>query len=377
MITANSHHQHPSTNLRWLRYMPGGRQLQLALAEGDFVAIDLAVRRTFFELFASISFLFLMLESVLFFYDGRDALAWTLLAYAFVAAIGAVFLVRKDIVAWYGRLSVLSAYTLFCSGFIGVLIYGDTHYMVWAIMFIPISFYFEGMRGGLIWLLIFGGTVLGLYGLFLWFGGDPFANRTIREMLISFTAITVFFAIFEKIRSVYEAKVILLNMELEELAATDKLTDVPNRRKLEDDLQLRIRDALRHKTPLAIVLFDLDFFKIVNDEFGHEAGDVVLKTVAGVVKQGLRESDSFGRWGGEEFVAILPETTVDGAMQLAEHMRVVIEALHIDPGIRVTASFGVAVYKFDEDADSVMRRVDAAMYAAKQQGRNRVVVATE
>jgi diguanylate cyclase (GGDEF)-like protein len=171
----------------------------------------------------------------------------------------------------------------------------------------------------------------------------------------------------------------LRNLAIAELrAATDALTGLANHRSVQDTLNRMVAQAGRIKTPLAAVLFDLDHFKKVNDIHGHAKGDEVLATVGATVGATVRDSDFIGRYGGEEFVALLPDTNREGGVNLAEKLRQAIEALEIpDLDRRLSASFGVAVLPGDAvNGEQLMRAADRALYAAKNAGRNRVEVVT-
>ncbi len=164
--------------------------------------------------------------------------------------------------------------------------------------------------------------------------------------------------------------------ELELLATTDMLTEIYNRRKMYEILEHEYTRAKRYKTDLSVVMFDIDYFKKINDTHGHDVGDYVLKTVAKNVKKVLREIDYFGRWGGEEFLIILPQTNLEGAYTVAEKVRKVIENTGFGKIGKVTASFGVATYieELDNSPDEILKSADIALYDAKKKGRNRVSV---
>jgi diguanylate cyclase (GGDEF)-like protein len=170
----------------------------------------------------------------------------------------------------------------------------------------------------------------------------------------------------------------LRNLALAEArAATDSLTGLPNRRAVQDALKRTIAQAGRTLSPMAVLLLDLDHFKQINDTFGHDRGDAVLAAVGDVLSRSLRTSDFVGRNGGEEFIALLPGTGVEGALEAAEKLRDAIERVTV-PGIDrpVTASVGAAVYPHTAaDAESLLRLADRALYAAKANGRNRAELA--
>lgn len=172
-----------------------------------------------------------------------------------------------------------------------------------------------------------------------------------------------------------------LHRIVERQARVDGLTGLANRRQLEDQLATELSRVERFGGTLGVVLADLDDFKNVNDRFGHPGGDVVLREFARTLEEGSREIDTAGRWGGEEFVLLLPGTNLEGAAQLAERIRRnlaerVILASDGEP-IPATASFGVAAFSGAATADAVLTAVDSALYAAKRGGKNRVAAPPE
>jgi diguanylate cyclase (GGDEF)-like protein len=165
----------------------------------------------------------------------------------------------------------------------------------------------------------------------------------------------------------------LMVQELRRLASTDGLTGIYNRSKIEQILTIEVLRARRYKHPLSVIIADIDHFKIVNDTYGHNVGDVVLTGIASMLKEHVREVDLVGRWGGEEFLVVCPETTVDGARKLAEKLRKKIEKHHFkDIGIK-TISMGVTQIEKDDWDEDMIKRADKNLYKAKRAGRNRVV----
>lgn len=163
------------------------------------------------------------------------------------------------------------------------------------------------------------------------------------------------------------------------MAFYDLLTDLPNRRLLEDRLQQAIVSAQRHRTVGAVLFIDLDKFKQVNDEQGHEAGDWLLQQVAHRMRSVLRESDTAARFGGDEFVVLLPEVLdAASAAQVAEKIRLQMQAPFVMDGgvaLHIDSSIGVVLFPQQADTvDEILRFGDDAMYTAKRQGRNRVAV---
>lgn len=158
---------------------------------------------------------------------------------------------------------------------------------------------------------------------------------------------------------------------LEKLAMTDELTQALNRSKFEEIIGREMDRAARGKKPLSVIIFDIDRFKAVNDSFGHLTGDHVLRTLADIAREHIRDSDYLVRWGGEEFLIVSPETGVEKAMLVAERLRKVMSGHMFEYMGPVTASFGVAEYREGESRDSLILRADKAMYNAKRT-RNRV-----
>ena len=172
-------------------------------------------------------------------------------------------------------------------------------------------------------------------------------------------------------------KSMLLLEDTRRLATTDALTGLANRRRTTERLQEEMRRAARHGVPLSVLLCDIDRFKSVNDTYGHNAGDEVLRAVATALGCTLREVDMVGRWGGEEFLTILPDTGLAGAAVAAERVRAAIEALPAfeDGPASVTTSVGVAAYVRGIGLEAFVERADKALYEAKESGRNCVILA--
>jgi len=160
--------------------------------------------------------------------------------------------------------------------------------------------------------------------------------------------------------------------ELELLSTTDELTNIGNRRYFERKLKEEISRASRYNYPFSLVMFDIDHFKAVNDNYGHAIGDEVLKEYSRLVDSHLREADLLCRVGGEEFMVILPYTQKDHAKEIAEKLRTKIESHK--KIISITMSFGVVEFEKDDDFESIYKRVDDALYSAKRNGRNMVIV---
>jgi len=169
-----------------------------------------------------------------------------------------------------------------------------------------------------------------------------------------------------------------LYAEVQRLATTDPLTGLANRRVLEQRLEEEARRARRYQRPLSLIMADLDHFKVYNDTYGHPAGDVVLQEVANLLRANVRETDLVVRYGGEEFAVLLPETSLAGALAVAEKLRIAVENHPFPrrealPGGRLTISLGVATFPEEVgEPEALIRYADEALYRAKESGRNRV-----
>lgn len=176
----------------------------------------------------------------------------------------------------------------------------------------------------------------------------------------------------------YPLKNTLLYSQAIQFAHTDPLTGVLNRSTLRSVFQKEVSLTKRHHSDLSLIMLDLDFFKTVNDRYGHCAGDTALKDVTQCIEKTLRESDYIFRLGGEEFAILLNDTDLKGAELIAERLRTAIESLsilHDDTQFQLTASMGITQYKENDSLGVIMSRSDNALYKAKDSGRNKVVCA--
>lgn len=185
-----------------------------------------------------------------------------------------------------------------------------------------------------------------------------------------------------RLRNAREAELLEINAlldsqsrQLEKKAKTDPLTGAFNRNGIEEAIRLGLTDFRRQGLPFSVVMLDVDRFKEVNDTYGHLVGDRLLTGLTHLIKDNIRTSDLFARWGGEEFVLVCRDTSLEDASRLAEKLRLLIEVGDFGEPVGVTASFGVASLQESESLDEFFERLDRSLYAAKHQGRNRVVVA--
>jgi diguanylate cyclase (GGDEF)-like protein/PAS domain S-box-containing protein len=213
------------------------------------------------------------------------------------------------------------------------------------------------------------GRLMGILGV----GNKPTDYDQQDVELVSYIA-DLIWSIVERKRA--DEQVLQLNARLEKLAMTDELTGLANRRSFFLQGKKEVKRAERYRTPLSVLMLDLDGFKTINDTYGHAAGDKMLKCVANALLKNVREIDMLVRLGGEEFGVLLPNTELEDAVATAERLRAAVEKLHCSSRrrkMKVTVSIGVASCgKNRSNLDVILREADAAMYRAKSQGRNRV-----
>ena len=238
-------------------------------------------------------------------------------------------------------------------------------------------------------MVVWTAMALGLAGLFL-LTDRPISlpHKTYLERFVTMTVFILtigrcmFIGIFSSAmrESLYKSGLALkeANKRIEELAELDDLTGSFNRRCIMRFLDDEIERAHRANTPCSVSLIDLDWFKRINDTYGHPTGDEVLRTFAITVFANIRGVDRFGRYGGEEFLLVLPDTPHDVALRLLNRLRAIIAELDwsaFSSGMQVTVSAGIVTLKAGETPDALLARADGALYKAKAQGRNRIVSA--
>lgn len=193
----------------------------------------------------------------------------------------------------------------------------------------------------------------------------------------TFLALVLFTGLHEYARAKSQAALEQVSEQIDRLSQTDVLTDLPNRRFMLERLEEENSRHLRHQRPYAILYGDVDDFKQINDRYGHAAGDEALRAIACAMRANLRQHDIVCRWGGEEFLVLLPETGTDLALEVAEKLRAAVAAIDFCPGgvaHRVSISFGVQVVTSAGTVDSFIQQADHKLYRAKQAGKNRATI---
>lgn len=183
----------------------------------------------------------------------------------------------------------------------------------------------------------------------------------------------------EELNKELSAKSVQLNKAFDDLrifAMTDPLTELANRRHITEKIEDEIRVFRRNEKAFFIILGDIDNFKKINDQYGHECGDYILKLLSQFMKSKIRERDILSRWGGEEFLLLITDTDLEGSLVVAEKLRSGIEALEIfykEEKIIVTMTFGVAAFNQKDSMDSTIKRADDALYMGKKKGKNCII----
>lgn len=201
-------------------------------------------------------------------------------------------------------------------------------------------------------------------------------------LLALLTAPPIYWLVLRPIRREYEKRLEAegLAQNMSRLAITDTLTRIMNRRGITVGLLDAMAQSERYDAPLTVALADIDHFKQINDTHGHDAGDKALAAIAGVLTEALRMPDKIGRYGGEEFLIVFPHTAMTQGYRISERIRRMVEAADFEIGrenTKLTISIGLAQFRKGEDLERLISRVDRALYNAKQQGRNRVIISQE
>ena len=255
--------------------------------------------------------------------------------------------------------------------------------LVWTLCYPLFVIPILGTRKGILMIFLFYAilTPMVYLGINEWDYGFWDFTSFLRFCIASITV--VFAAYFFEITSVSAYQTIvnvreneqLYLQELKKLSLTDQLTGLHNRRYFDEQFQLEYKKIQRNHNKLCLIMIDIDHFKLINDEYGHQIGDKVLKQFSKLLKHRLRSTDTLSRWGGEEFIIMVPETSISNAAIIAEKMRVAICKKEFELVGKLTASFGVAeVSPEAESNEQAIINVDKALYHAKRKGRNQVAV---
>ncbi len=245
---------------------------------------------------------------------------------------------------------------------------------IWFFILILVAYTILGLSAGLL------ATILSFITLIVanQFLLAPFSSNTMVTMLFVLCASSAFLYSYTRRFAIYRQNLKEVNNKLRDLARHDPLTGTFNARAFYEKAELISQLSLRSKTTFSMLFMDIDHFKLINDRYGHEVGDIVLQEFVGCLVANIRETDLLGRIGGEEFLLLLPGTKLDGAKQLAEKLRQKVENLIPIIGekkVPFTTSIGIAVSQDGQDTITFLKQeADQAMYQSKAQGRNRVTI---
>lgn len=259
---------------------------------------------------------------------------------------------------------------------LGVVLIGwESGFHYYLLMFIPALFVSMRLRIAVTALAGLWSYYVALY-LLMWFI-EPLQPIAPGGLLgVYLFNLSVVFAMFSYLSFFYLTMVAMANRKLRRMATTDSLTGLFNRRHMTYLVEKELARFQRNGHPVAFVVLDIDHFKAINDQYGHETGDRVLEDVASIIKAQLRTQDLIARWGGEEFLAVLPDTDLQSAHASAERVRQALLAhdwpAPNDEQIDITISAGVSEFRGKDDLNSAISRADHALYRSKERGRNRV-----
>lgn len=342
---------------------------------------NLLVRRLFVNvpLVAIVSSIILLIFAIVSLFNTKIVLAAILLTASVLNALNYLFLrwtrrIRLSAIASTIIITILYGYLMLTGGLANTGLY-------WCFVFSPILFYALGHRYGMIACSI---TALITFVILAnpEFPGltATYSAETSSRFPITFFALSLLLYVQEMGRYRADEKTEMLQNELEELARTDSLSGLVNRRGADEILIKEERRGKRTGKYGIVMLADIDYFKRINDSYGHEAGDSVIQFVANELRSVVRDLDTVARWGGEEFMILFVESDIRKALVMAERVRTNIESKKVSyegQVVSTTISIGVAVFNSDNDAELVLRCADEALYRAKENGRNQVILAEE
>ena len=250
---------------------------------------------------------------------------------------------------------------------------------IWLLVVPPVTLFLNGIRKGLIMLAVFLSIIV---YLFVWSDialiEQVYSLEFKKRIVYVFITVTFLSSVYEYSRQQTYAEIQRLRKKFERQATYDPLTQLLNRRGLQKQIVAELARSDRQSSVASVILLDLDKFKQVNDTYGHDAGDDVLTNTADLLRRSIRQQDYVSRWGGEEFLLVLPDTNQQNAQVLAEKIREKIANATIafeQHTLKVTASFGVSEVTSSDNFEKAISLADKALYQAKNNGRNKVVMA--
>jgi diguanylate cyclase (GGDEF)-like protein len=301
-----------------------------------------------------------------------------LLAWVKVISVSMYILAYQALARRRNRLAITLIWTeVIVHAALGTLLIGwDSGFHYYLLMFIPALFVSMQLRGALVALVSLWALYVAL-DAFMW-TVEPLQPISRNALLaVHLFNLSVVFAMFSYLSFFYLKIVSSAQRKLRHMASTDPLTGLFNRWHMIDLAEKELARYQRSQHPIGLLLLDIDHFKSINDSHGHEVGDKVLVAVANTIKADLRSQDLIARWGGEEFLVLLPDTDLEQARASAERIRQALMQKRWsfgDQSVAVTISVGVSEFQEDDGLQSAINRADRALYSSKDNGRNRVEV---
>lgn len=354
-----------------------GKSTYTAEYPSDLIEASRRIRA--FNLFSAVGATFLLLFGVNALLDHRELLAYSLLGLSALACINAL------------ALNATKNYRLACNGatfiislnFLLLIVTGgvDNTGPLWCFVFAPLILFIQGGRRG----LIITAAQLSMVCVVFYYPDNAllltqYSAAYKFRFLASYLDVTLMAFLYEQSRHRAYTQLKTLSQQMYKASRTDALTNLTNRRAMLEILESEHARAVRHNHPYTLILADLDRFKSINDTRGHICGDKVLVEVTELLRHSLRKQDVVARWGGEEFLILLPELGSADAGAVAEKIRAGVQKLHIacaGKPIELTISLGVHTADLLHDYNTYIKKADENLYQAKHAGRNRVVVSTE
>ena len=285
----------------------------------------------------------------------------------FATSVGSILFLKKTHNIDLSRVFVTAYFFVFFVVFTYIN-KNESFGLIWNIFFCMIAINLNGHKKGLFYTFVLYGYIflMAHEGIGVWQNG---LWDKVAFFRYAFSMVLLTFVVYVMELALYRSYT-----KLQKLAEEDELTQTYNRHKLREILQAEIERAERHNTPLCVVLFDVDNFKSINDTHGHNTGDAMLQLLAKIVKNSIRVNDTFGRWGGEEFLLVLPHMSIEQAQKACEKVRLLIAQSVFENVSALTCSFGLCAYEKGMSLDALVNRCDKAMYQAKLLGKNCVNV---
>ena len=335
---------------------------------------DLQRKKVLAQLFSAITILFLLLFSMAALFNHHAGHAFVLMTFVTLLYTNYLFLKysHKVEIATVGIIVLMGFLCLYLFYTGGVAGTGP----LWFFVFIPVAIFLGGVKSGVIAVILLMTVILVMQSLQITMYEGMYSPTFMLRFMAIYTALAILSFLNEYFREGSQRHLMSAYQRLESLFRTDEMTGLYNRRHIMEQLAYEALRMQRNNSPFSVILFDIDHFKQINDNYGHACGDYVLQNLALVVKKAVRSMDILARVGGEEFLVLLPDTHLHRAAVAAERLRREMEQFpfaYEGRQFRVTVSLGVTEARNDLLLDELLRLADDNLYKAKNRGRNRMV----